>query len=101
MVIALCFPGIFYILYGIYMICRKRMINLREDFRSQSWTSEYITEQGKLDIIFGALLFADSGVYLLLGGVAGFLFLILLGILCILGQYRLFQKYKKKIEKPR
>ena len=101
MVIALCFPGIFYILYGIYMICRKHMINLREDFRNQPWTQEYIVEQGKLDIIFGALLFVDSGVYLYLGGVAGFLFLILFGILCILGQYRLFQKYKQKIEKPR
>ena len=79
MAVALCFPGIFYILYGIYMICKKRMINLREDFRRQPWTSEYIAEQGKLDIIFGALLFADSGVYLLLGRAAGFLFLILFG----------------------
>ena len=101
MVIVLCFPGIFYILYGIYMICRKRMINLREDFRNQPWTIEYIVEQGKLDIVFGTLLFVDSGVYLLLGGAAGFFFLILLGILCILGQYRLFQKYKQKMEKSR
>lgn len=101
MVVVLCFPGIFYILYGIYMIYRKHMINMREDFRSQPWTQEYIVEQGKLDIIFGALLFVDSGVYLYLGGVAGFLFLILLGILCILGQYRLFQKYKQRMEKSR